>query len=124
MRKKKARSRLQQAWHFGRSPSCLDQHGTGMANALACGCDHAGNPETRLPHPQTDIADQLLRTGEATHIADCRRETGPRHYHRTCPRWDRLPLSYFLGIVYALLSNGPQRSQDRELAEPNLTRSE
>jgi hypothetical protein len=37
-----------------------------------------GNPETGLPHPrvQADIADQLLRTGEAAHIADCRHETG------------------------------------------------
>jgi hypothetical protein len=31
-----------------------------------------GNPETGLPHPrvQADIADQLLRTGEAAHIAE------------------------------------------------------
>jgi hypothetical protein len=37
-----------------------------------------GNSETGLPHPrvQADIADQLLRTGEAAHIADCRDETG------------------------------------------------
>jgi len=37
-----------------------------------------GNPETGLPLPrvQADIADQLLRTGEAAHIAYCCHETG------------------------------------------------
>lgn len=34
--------------------------------------------ETGLPHSrvQADITDQLLRTGEAAHIADCGHETG------------------------------------------------
>src|SRR5438309_10715197 len=68
----------QRAWRFGRSPSCLDQHGTGMRTPSLADATMLGNPETGLPHPrvQADIADQLLRTGEAAHIADCRHETG------------------------------------------------
>src|SRR5260370_3245212 len=68
----------QRAWRFGRSPSCLDQHGTGMRTPSLADATMLCNPETGFPHPraQADIADQLLRTGESGHLAACRHVTG------------------------------------------------
>src|SRR5437764_14681062 len=70
--------RAQRAWRFGRGPGCLDQHGPGMRTPPLANTTMLSQPETGLPHPgvQPDIADQLLRTGKAAHIADCCYETG------------------------------------------------
>src|SRR5438067_9822175 len=70
--------RAQWARRFGCGPRGLDQHGPGMRTPALADTTMLGQAETGLPHPwvQPDIADQLLRTGKAAHIADCRDQTG------------------------------------------------
>src|SRR5262249_26958317 len=66
------------AWRLGRGPSCLDQHGSGMRTPALADTTMLSQAEAGLPYPrvQPDIADQFLRAGKATDIADCRDETG------------------------------------------------
>src|ERR1700758_4336903 len=70
------KERAQRARRVGRGPGGLDQHGPGMRTPPLADTTMLSQAETGLPHSwvQADIADQLLRTGEAAHITDRRYE--------------------------------------------------
>ena len=72
------KERAQRAWRLGCRPGRLDQHGARMRTAALADAAMLRQTEAGLPHPrvQADIAHELLRDGEAAHVADRRDQAG------------------------------------------------
>lgn len=90
---------VQRSWRLGGGPGSLDQHRSGVTAARLADAPVLGEPETRLTHTRIEheVARQLLRIGEATHISGRGGEPdGHRHvdagdgeqaaHHRTVER--------------------------------------
>ncbi len=72
----------QRSWRSCGRPGSLYQHATGMASALLGDPPMVGRSGARLPDAgvYAEVADQLLRTVEASNISDSRCH-GERHHH-------------------------------------------